>query len=97
MASLVEQSTIAPLIDHALDYLTRQWLAVPEVVSTWETWDELDRLDFVLEWPLRESRLNQLRRWRDEGHLSTRQLQRFATLERLIRRHRAAVDCLLAE
>jgi hypothetical protein len=97
MASLVEQSALAPRIDHALDYLIRQWLAIPEVVSTWETWDELDRLDFVLEWPVRESRLNQLRQWRDEGQLSIQQLKRFAALERLIRRHRAAVDRLLAE
>ena len=97
MASLAQQVDLAPRIEHALDYLLREWEAIPEVVSTWKTWDELDRLDFVIEWPIREMQLKQLRQWQDEGQLSSHQRQRFAELERLIQEHRAAVDRLLAE
>ena len=97
MASLVQQSATSSRIDHVLAVLTRQWNAIPEVVCTWESWDELDRLDFVIEWPIREMQLKQLRQWQDEGQLSSHQRQRFAELERLIQEHRAAVDRLLAE
>jgi hypothetical protein len=97
MASLAQQSPLTSRIDHVLEVLTRQWLAIPEVVSTWESWDELDRLDFVLEWPLREIHLGQLRQWCNEGQLSAEQHRRLADLERLIQQHRAAVDRLLAE
>jgi hypothetical protein len=97
MASLTQQSALASRIDHVLGHLTDQWLAIPEVVSTWETWDELDRLDFVLEWPIREIDLEQLRQWNDEGQLSERQHLRFEELERLVQRHRASVNRLLEE
>ena len=97
MASLVQQSATSSRIDHVLAVLTRQWNAIPEVVCTWESWDELDRLDFVLEWPIREMQLKQIRQWQGEGQLSADQMKRFGDLERLIAQHRAAVDRLLAE
>jgi hypothetical protein len=97
MASLAQQVELAPRIEHALDYLIREWEAIPEVVSTWDTWDELDRLDFVIEWPIREVQLKQLRQWQGEGQFSAEQLKRFGDLERLIARHRAAVERLLAD
>jgi hypothetical protein len=97
MASLAQQSATSSRIDHVLAVLTRQWKAIPEVVSTWEPWDELDRLDFVIEWPTREIRLKQLRKWNDEGQLSAQQRQRFEEMEQLMQRHRAAVDRLLEE
>ncbi len=97
MASIVQQAALATRIDHALDYLLEEWLAIPEIVSTWESWEEPDRLDFVIEWPIREIRLKLLREWNDEGQLSAQQRQQFEELERLIQRHRAAVDRLLEE
>ena len=74
-----------------------EWMAIPEVVATWETRDELDRLDFVIEWPIREFRLKDLRQWNEEGQLSAQQCRQFEVLERLIQERRAAVDRLLEE
>jgi hypothetical protein len=97
VASLAQQPALALQIDHVLAVLTRQWLAIPEVVATWATWDELDRLDFVLEWPLREIKLHQLEAWVAEGHLTAAQREQFTELRQLIQRHRPTLERLLAE
>jgi hypothetical protein len=50
----------------SLDNLEGEWEQIPEIAAEWDDWEEHDRLDFVLEWPLREDRLHQLQRWREE-------------------------------
>lgn len=97
MASLTEQTELAAWIDKSLDYLANEWADIPEVAAGWDTWEEPDRLDFVLEWPLREMRLHELQRWEAEGRLTAAQQQRFKELECVIHRHRPTVDRLLAE
>ena len=97
MASVGKQTDLASWIDKSLESLTGQWSAIPRIVSDWDKWDELERLDFVIEWPLTEDRLRQLERWRAEGMLSTDQRQRFADLEVLIEHNRAALKRLIAD
>jgi hypothetical protein len=97
MASLAHQTDLAAWIDQSLDYLTMYWTAIPEIAAGWDEREEHDRLDFVVEWPLREDRLRQLRCWEEEGHLSPPQLTRLEEIERLIQRHRPTLDRLLAE
>ena len=97
MASVTHPAVSAEWIDHSLEYLTNEWSTIPTIAAEWSSWDEADRLDFVLEWPLREDRLLQLRRWRDGGSLTESQRRKHVDLERLIVRHRAALDRLLAE
>jgi hypothetical protein len=97
MASLAQQTIFSEWIDQSFDYLTLYWTAIPEIAAGWDEREELDRLDFVLEWPLREDRLRQLHRWEQDGLLSPTQLMRLEELECLIERHRPTVDRLLAE
>jgi hypothetical protein len=97
MASLAQQTDLAAWIDRSLDYLTASWAAIPAIASGWDERDELDRLDFVMEWQIREDRLIQVQQWNAEGLLSPPQQRRLAELERLIRRHRLTLERLLAE
>lgn len=97
MAQVVAETRLDEWIDRSLDYLLRNWAAIPEVAAEWDAWDEPDRLDFVIEWPLREDRWRQLERWAADGLLSAAQRGRYAALQELMRRHRATVDGLLAE
>lgn len=97
MASLAQRSDLAAWIEDSLDYLIGNWAGIPRIAAEWNTWDEPDRLDFVLEWPLREIRLHELQAWEAEGLLSAPQRKRFRELEKLIQRHRPTLDRLLAE
>jgi hypothetical protein len=97
MASLTQQTELAAWIDKSLDYLSMYWTAIPEIAAGWDDREELDRLDFVLEWPLREIRLHELQRWETEDLLTAPQQERFDELKRLIQRHRPTLDQLLAE
>jgi hypothetical protein len=95
MASVTQQTDLTRWIDKSLDYLLSNWEAIPNVAAEWDDWDELDRLDFVVEWPLREDRWHQLQRWREAGSLSTHQLKRFVELQCLIERNRPTLERLL--
>ena len=97
MASLAQQTELATWIDRSLDYLTREWGAIPEIASEWNVWDEADRLDFVLEWPLREDALRQLWQWDSEGRLTPAQRRRYEQLRELIHQHRATLERLLED
>ena len=85
------------LIDEDLSYLADEWTSLPEIAAEWDEWEEHDRLDFVLEWPLREDRLLQLERWDAAGQLTATQRGRYAALREFIQRHRPTRDRLLAE
>ena len=97
MASLAQRTDLTAWIDRSLNYLTASWTTIPEVTSGWDARDELERLDFVMEWQIREDRLTRIQQWNAEGLLSSAQQERLATLQQLIDRHRAALDRLLAE
>lgn len=94
MASVAQQTDLATWIDKSLDYLTGEWEDIPEIANEWGNWDELDRLVFVEEWPLREDRLHQLQRWREDSLLSAEQLERFNQIETLIEQYRVTLERL---
>jgi hypothetical protein len=84
-------------IDRYLAYLVAEWKDVPKVAAEWADWDEHDRLDFVVEWPIREDRLLELRRWAARGLLSAEQHAGYRELEETVRRHRPDLERLLAD
>ncbi|MDP9363006.1 MAG: hypothetical protein M3Q10_02030 [Chloroflexota bacterium] len=96
MAQLAPR-VIRARIDDDLAYLVSEWSSLPDVVAEWDDWTEHERLDFVLEWPLREERLRELRRRDAEGLLSPGQRARYGELLDLIRRHRTELERLLAD
>lgn len=93
--ALTERSHSA--IDRYLAYLIAEWNDVPQVVAEWAAWEEHDRLDFVVEWPIREDHLRQLRQWADHGLLTTAQYAGYRELEETVRRHRPDLERLLAD
>lgn len=97
MAQVTHIRTAQERIDPYLDYLFREWNSVPGLAGEWEAWEELDRLDFVLEWPIREDRLGQLEQWAAEGLLTPAQRARYDELLRLVERNRPILNDLLAE
>lgn len=68
-------------IEKLLDLLAWQWERLPEVESEIDTWDLMEQLNFIEEWPLEEDRLMHLKRYVDDGLLNLSQRNRFAVLE----------------
>jgi hypothetical protein len=84
-------------IDDFLDYLAEEWLAIPRVAQEWADWSPYERLDFVLEWPIREERLEQLQVYAERGLLTPAQNARYAALRQLVQENRGTLEELLAD
>ncbi len=97
MAQVTATSRIQGAIDDYLDYFTAEWRGVPALAAEWPDWDEDEQLDFILEWPIREDRLEQLRSWAGEGLLMPAQRERYAALLQLVARHRPTIEELFAD
>ena len=97
MAQVRRTSDLGEWVESYLTYLLREWEAVPEVAAEWDDWEEHERLDFVLEWPIREDRWLELKRWASQGQLTPVQCARYDALSALIARHRPIIDRLLAD
>lgn len=97
MATVAQQPELMTRIEHALDYLLSEWSAIPEVAAEWDDWDEYSRLDFVLEWPIREDQRHLLQGWRAHKLLNANQLERLLHLEELIDRNRPVLERLLED
>jgi hypothetical protein len=97
MAQVAQEIRTKAWIDSDLTYLLREWQEIPEVVRQWNDWDELDRLTFVVEWPLRAERMERLEYWDGQNELTTDQRERYRELRTLIARYRSDLEQLLAE
>jgi hypothetical protein len=97
VAQVANAAELRARVDRYLDYLQREWEGIPSLAAEWNTWDEDSRLDFVLEWPIREDRLHQLHEWAEQGVLAPAQRARYDDLQRLLARYRPTVEKLLAE
>lgn len=97
MAALARDSRLDDRIDAFLSYLIGEWEAVPGVVEDWAAWSEYDRLDFALEWPIREDRLQQLRGFAEQGLLTSAQRRRYDQLLLVVERRRPTLEALFAE
>ncbi len=89
MAQLAK--TVQRRVDRLLDMLMYQWQRLPEVEAQIDSWDHLDQLNFIEEWPLEEDRLKRLKRYVAEGALTDAQLHRYEKLQRLIERNRPII------
>src|SRR5437763_1840659 len=69
MARVTPILTAQQRVDPYLDYLFREWRQVPQIAREWDEWGDHEQLDFVVEWPIREDRLHQLRQWHEQGLL----------------------------
>ena len=83
--------------DSRLHYLIRAWSCMPEQAIEWEEWDDEDRFDFELDWPVVEMDLNSLKRWHGEGLLTEDQRERYEELMRLVTAYRPLLDRMFSE
>lgn len=97
MASVEVDVKLHERVDRYLEYLCNEWQDIPEVGQEWDSWTADEQLDFVIELPIREDRLQQLQQWAAAGQLTPAQRARYEELLSLIVRHRATLDRLLAE
>ena len=63
----------------------------------WAEWDDVSRLHFDIDWPVREDRLAILGKWADQGHLDQDQMARYRELLDLVERNRPIYDRMLAK
>jgi predicted NUDIX family NTP pyrophosphohydrolase len=97
MADVAQRSQTETRIDYHLDYLLREWWSLPAIAAEWDTWEDLDQLVFVLEWPIREDRLHQLQEWVRVGLLTPTQQSRYRELLNLMSKYRPMLDRLLSD
>jgi hypothetical protein len=97
MAQVTESSITRERIDRLLDYLVGEWQAIPAIAAESSAWDDIDRLHFDLDWPVKEDYLATLRDWAEQGFLDRDQAARFRQLVALIDQHRPTLERLLAE
>jgi hypothetical protein len=95
MTGVARDTELVARIDVFLAYCLREWGAVPEIAEEWETWNDSDRLEFALEWPIREDRLKQLGGWAKQGLLTTAQRHRYDHLTAVVATHRPLLQQLL--
>ncbi len=84
-------------IDHYLDYLSDEWADIPALASEWSQLSSFERLDFVLEWPIKEDYLLQLRDYAEREFLTPAQRTRYQELLKLVAQHRPTLEKLLAD
>jgi hypothetical protein len=94
MATVARDEQRDDWVDEYLAYLHAEWDAVPSLVADWAGWTEHDRLDFALDWPVREDRLCQLAALAREGRMSESQQGSYDQLRALVARHRPLLDQL---
>ena len=84
-------------IELMLAYLGREWNDVPRYIVEWDTWDEDEKLDFVLEWPMWEDALTSLKRWADAGLLAPSEQEEYEDILCTVAKQRPLLAPLLAE
>lgn len=82
-------------IDQYLAYLCDEFDNVEDVANEWKELNELDHLDFRLEWPIKAERLHALERYAQEGVMTDEQLVRYRALLRRTAIYLPIIDRLL--
>lgn len=97
MAQVAQDPQLRHRVEDYLAYLIREWEDLPNVAEEWDSWEDHEQLDFVVEWPICEDRLHQLGRWAEQGLLTTVQRARYDQLSRLVAKHRPMLERLLRD
>lgn len=97
MAKVDTEFNVQEWAEDYLTYLIREWEVVPQIAEEWDTWEDHEQLNFVLEWPISEDRWLELQRWAKQGLLTPAQCARYDSLTALISRYRPVIERLLAD
>ena len=82
-------------IDLLLDILVHEWGRLPQVEREIDSWDDLEAVDYLVEWTPRVQILEELDEYARDGSMSPVQRERFEQLQLLIARYRPVFDRLL--
>ena len=97
MAEVETLPDVSARIDSYLAYLLDVMDDVLEIAEEWETWDDYEQLDFVIEWDIKRDRLFQLERWDRLGPFTVDQQRRYRRLLDVMDERRPILDRLLAD
>ena len=97
MAHVVTPTDISARIDNYLTYLLNVMDYLPEIDAEWDTWDDIQQLDFVFEWDIKRDRLSQLEDWAEQGLMTADQRERFRRLLDVMDDRRPILDRLLSD
>jgi len=97
MAQVAAPPDVPVWIDDYLAYLFNVMDDLLEIDAEWDTWEDIQQLDFVFEWDIKRDRLSQLEHWAEQGLFTVDQRQRYRRLLELMDKHRPILDRLLAD
>lgn len=85
-------------IRFSLRWLRDEWdTRVPEYVAAWDSWEEDEKLSFVVEAGIREDSLHSAQGWANQGLLSPDQLAELRCIEEIADKNRKLLQPLLDE
>lgn len=96
MAEPAPTSGFQEQVEESLDYLLREWEAIPQLAAAWPTWDADTRDAFSQEWLSRDERLQELREYARAVVLTPAQREQYERLLHLVALHRPTLELLLA-
>src|SRR5438105_1423054 len=97
MAHVTQDPQVRERLEHFLAYAYQEWSAVPKYETEFNTWDSLQQLAFVHEWAIRESALDILRDFDEQGAFTPTQRERYAKLLKVVAKNRSTIDNLLKD
>lgn len=97
MAQVTHDPQHVAKIDRYLAYLIGEWQSVPMLVQGSDDWDEHSRFSLIMDWPIREDRLQQPQKWMEQGQLLPRPHERYVVLQQLVHRYRPLLEDVFTE
>jgi len=97
MARVAQEAPLRQRIEHFLAYAFDEWADVPQYAAEFPSWDDIQQLDFVHEWAIRESALEILADYARRDVLTPEQRARYDHLLQLVAQYRPTIERLLAK
>jgi hypothetical protein len=91
-----EVETVEDTVDRLLYFATAAWRELPEIAAEFEYWTPEEREDYLIEWPLEEMRLNDLKAHAEKGDMTPEQRRRYEALLEIVGRNRPIIERLLS-
>lgn len=93
MAELARQTRADA--DWLLDYLFAEWEDLTNIAHEWPTWDKIERIHALIDWPVVESNLRRLNDLVVQSALTPAQDARYTALQALIATYRPLLRQLM--
>ena len=82
-------------IDHLLERASAAWDGLAEVEQEIDSWDLIDQIVYIEEWPIQEDRLKRLAEHARAGGFTEAQRLRYQVLLRLVEEHRPIIERIM--